>query len=107
LAATAPATADTALAIIREKVAKAKNEYVSDEELVMGKRNVIVMEDVSYSQTTADQSYFAAQYELLGLGYNWRDSLREKIAAVTKEDVRRVAQKYLTDSATLVIKPSN
>jgi len=105
MAATAPATADSSLKIIREKIAKAKNEYVTDEELAMGKRICNIMEDVSYSQTTADQANFAAQYEILGLGYNWRDSLRGKINAVTREDVRRVAQKYLTNSATLVIKP--
>lgn len=106
MAATAPETADSALTIIREKMAKAKNEYVTDEELAMGKRICNIMEDVSYSQTSADQATFAAQYEILGLGYNWRDSLRDKINAVTKEDVRRVAQKYLTNSATLVIKPA-
>jgi predicted Zn-dependent peptidase len=71
----------------------------------MGKRICNVMEDVSYAQTTADQANIAAQYEIVGLGYNYRDTLREKINGVTKEDVRRVAQKYLTESATLVIKP--
>jgi zinc protease len=105
MAATSPATADSALAIIRDKMAKAKNEYVTDAELAMGKRICNVMEDVSYAQTTADQANLATQYEIVGLGYNYRDNLREKINAVTKEDVRRVAQKYLTKSATLVIRP--
>jgi zinc protease len=105
LAATSPATADSALMIIREKVAKVKNEYVTDEELEMGKRVCNIMEDLYYSQTTAAQANIAAQYETLGLGYDHRAKLKEKISAVTKEDVRRVARKYLTNSTTLMIRP--
>lgn len=105
LAGTAPATADSALKIIRDKVAKAKAELVTDEELAMGKRIVNIMEDVSYAQTTASQAELAALYEVLGLGHDYRDSLKQKINAVTREDVQAVAQKYLTKSATLVIKP--
>ncbi len=104
MAATAPATADSALGIIREKMTKIRNEYVTDQELAMGKRICNIMEDVYYSQTSSAQADFAAQYEVLGLGYNYRDNLRDRINAVTMEDVRAVAQKYLTTSATLVIK---
>jgi zinc protease len=105
LAGTAPETADTALAIIREKMEKAKAERVTDDELAMGKRICNVMEDVYYAQTTAAQSDLCAQYEIYGLGYDYRDDLKQKINSVTKDDVQRVAQKYLTKSATLVIKP--
>jgi zinc protease len=105
LAATSPATADSALGIIREKIELAKADYVSDEEIEMGKRICKIMEDLYFSQTTAAQAEQAAQYEVLGLGYDYRYSIREKIDAVTKEQVREVARKYLTDSATLMIRP--
>jgi predicted Zn-dependent peptidase len=105
MAATSPATADTALAIINDLMAKIKNQYVTDQELAMGKRICNIMEDLYYAQTTASQADRAAQYETMGLGYDFRDTLRDKINAVTKEEVRAVAQKYLTNSATLVIKP--
>jgi zinc protease len=105
LAATSPATADSALGIIREKVEKAKTDLVTDQELEMGKRICNIMEDLYYSQTTSAQAGQAAQYEVLGLGYDYRDGLRDKINAVTKEQVREVARKYLTESATLVIRP--
>ena len=105
MAATSPATADSALKIMREKMEQAKSEYVTDHELAMGKRICNIMEDVYYSQTSSAQADLASQYEVLGLGYNYRDSMRDKINAVTKEDVRRVAQKYLTHSATLLVKP--
>ena len=105
MAATSPATADSALAIINDLMAKIKNQYVTDQELAMGKRICNIMEDLYYAQTTASQADRAAQYETMGLGYDFRDTLRDKINAVTKEEVRAVAQKYLTNSATLVIKP--
>jgi zinc protease len=105
LAGTAPATADSALRIIREKMDKAKREYVTDTELDMGKRICNIMEDLYYAQTVASQADRAAQDEVNGLGYDYRDNLKQMINAVTKEDVRAVAQKYLTESATLVIKP--
>jgi zinc protease len=105
LAGTAPATADSALKIIRDKMDKAKREYVTDAELDMGKRICNIMEDLYYAQTAASQAERAAQDEITGLGYDYRDSLKQMINAVTKEDVRSVAQKYLTESATLVIKP--
>jgi zinc protease len=105
MAATSPATADSALKIMREKMEQAKSEYVTDQELAMGKRICNIMEDVYYSQTSSAQADLAAQYEVLGLGYNYRDGMRDKINAVTKEDVRMVAQKYLTHSATILVEP--
>lgn len=105
IAATQPETADTALVIIDEKFAKIKDEYVTDEELDNAKRICNIMQDLYYSQTLAAQASLASQYEILGLGYDYRDDFKQKINAVTKEDVREVANKYLNESATLVIRP--
>jgi zinc protease len=106
MAATTPEHADSALGIINEKIEKAKTELVTDEELEMGKRSCIIMEDLYYSQTTASQANMAGQYEVRGLPYDYRDSMREKVRAVTKEDLRRVANKYLNNAATIVITPA-
>ena len=105
LAGTAPATADTALAIIREKVAKAKSDYVTASELDMGKRICNIMEDLYYAQTTASQADRCALYEIYGLGYDYQDKFKQRIDAVTADEVRAVANKYLTQSVTLIIKP--
>jgi zinc protease len=105
MAATTPEHADSALGIINDKIEKARNELVTDEELEMGKRSVIIMEDLYYSQTTASQANLNGQYEVRGLGYDYRDTIREKVRAVTKEDLQRVANKYFTNSATIVITP--
>jgi zinc protease len=105
MAATQPATADSALDIIREKIEKVKTDYVTDEELEMGKRICGIMEDLYYSQTTSSQANIAAQYETIGLGYDHRARLKERIDTVTREDVREVARKYLNESATVLIRP--
>jgi zinc protease len=105
LAGTAPATADSALKIIREKVEKAKNEFVTDTELDMGKRICNIMEDLYYAQTTSSQADRCVLDELNGQGYDYRDNFKQMIDAVTKDDVRAVARKYFTQSATLVIRP--
>jgi zinc protease len=105
MAATTPEHADSALSIINAKIEKAKTELVTDEELEEGKRGCIIMENLYYSQTTASQAGLNGQYEVRGLGYDYRDTIREKVRAVTKEDLRRVANKYFTDSAVIVITP--
>jgi zinc protease len=105
MAATQPATADTALAIIHEKVDRIRGELVTDEEIDMAKRVCNVMEDLYYSQTTAAQATLAAQYEVMDLGYDHRYDFKEKIEAVSKEDIRDVARKYLNESATVLITP--
>jgi zinc protease len=105
MAATQPATADTALAIIHEKIDKIRDDLVTDEEIDMAKRACNVMEDLYYSQTTAAQASLAAQYEVMGLGYDHRYDFKDKIDAVSKEDIREVARKYLNRSATVLVTP--
>jgi zinc protease len=105
MAATTPEHADSALGIINDKIEQAKTELVTDEELEMGKRSCIIMEDLYYSQTTAAQAEMSGQYEVRGLGYDYRDGIRDKIRAVTKEDLKRVANKYLNNAAVIVITP--
>jgi zinc protease len=107
MAATQPSTADTALAIIHEKVARIRDELVTDEEIDMAKRACNIMEDLYYSQTTAAQAALAAQYEVMGLGYDHRYDFKEKIEAVSKDDIREVARKYLNRSATVLIAPES
>ncbi len=105
MAATQPSTADSALAIIHEKIDKIRDELVTDDELEMAKRACNIMEELYYSQTTAAQASLAAQYEAVGLGYDHRSGFKEKIEAVSKEDVREVARKYLNRSATVLVTP--
>lgn len=104
-AATTEENLDKALAIIKEKQELIKNQEVSDEELERAKKACIVMEALYLKQTNSSQASFAAQYELYGLGYAWRDDLIEKINAVTKEDIKHVAKKYFNNYVLTITRP--
>ncbi len=105
-AATTEENLDKALTIIREKQELIKNQEVSDEELDRAKKACIVMESLYLKQTNSAQGSLAAQYELYGLGYGWRDDLLEKINAVTKEDIKRVANQYFNNYVLTITRPN-
>ncbi|MFH1563459.1 MAG: pitrilysin family protein [Nitrospirota bacterium] len=105
-AATTEENLDKALAIIREKQELIKNQEVSDEELDRAKKACIVMESLYLKQTNSSQGALAAQYELYTLGYDWRDNLLEKINAVTKEDIKRVANQYFNNYVLTITQPN-
>ncbi|MDI6735425.1 MAG: pitrilysin family protein [bacterium] len=105
-AATTEENLDKALTIIREKQDLIKNQEVSDEELDRAKKACIVMESLYLKQTNSAQGSLAAQYELYGLGYGWRDDLIEKINAVTKKDIKRVANQYFNNYVLTITRPN-
>jgi len=104
-AATTEENLDKALEIIKEKQALIKNELVSDEELDRAKKACIVMEALYLNQTNSAQGSLAAQYELYGLGYDYRDDLIGKINAVTKEDIKNIANKYFNNYVLTITRP--
>ncbi|MEW6608359.1 MAG: pitrilysin family protein [bacterium] len=105
-AATTVENLDKALKIIKEKQELIKNELVLDEELDRGKKACIVMEALYLKQTNSSQASLSAQYELYGLNYDWRDDLIEKINAVTKEEVKSVANKYFNNYVLTITRPN-
>ncbi|MEW6097091.1 MAG: pitrilysin family protein [bacterium] len=104
-AATTKENLNKALEIIKEKQELIKNQLVTDEELERAKKACIVMEALYLKQKNSSQAYFSAQYELYGLGYDYRDDLIEKINAVTKEDIKRVANKYFNNYVLTITMP--
>lgn len=104
-AATTEENLDKVLKIIKEKQELIKNQEVSDEELERAKKACIVMEALYLKQKNSSQASFSAQYELYGLGYDWRDDLIEKINAITKEDIKRVANKYFNNYVLTITRP--
>ncbi|HYC89153.1 MAG TPA: pitrilysin family protein [Thermoanaerobaculia bacterium] len=54
-------------------------------------------------QTASDVASRLVDMELYGLSEDYFDRYRENIAAVTKEDVERVAQKYLDPDRVLIV----
>jgi zinc protease len=103
-AATVDEALDQALATIEGYMAQICETPVTDEELERAKQLCIIM-DKTTQQTNAAQSQNAAIPELYRLGYDYNDDYAEAIAAVTKDDVLRVAQKYLSDAVTVIRRP--
>jgi zinc protease len=81
------------LDIILEKMEHIQSDSVSDEEIERGKDMVITMHELG-SETNSAQAYQAALWEVLGLGFNWEEEYLERVRAVDREDIRRIAEKY-------------
>lgn len=47
-----------------------------------------------------------AKYDILGLGFEYSDTLKEKVKQVTSEQILKCAQKYFNDTYVIsIIKP--
>jgi predicted Zn-dependent peptidase len=87
---TAKAT-ELALQIIRE-VAETAN--ITEEELNLAKQSKL-NDFVFKFETPSDSCLLRAQLEFYGMPADYWETYRERLAAVTLEDVKRVARKYL------------
>jgi zinc protease len=105
-AATSPERAGDVLAAIEEEVAKVKAEPITAEELELARENWVTMNALYNNQSNGDVAGLAARYELVGLGYGWRDDFDERIMAVTAEDVTAAARKYLVNPVIVVTTPA-
>jgi zinc protease len=106
-AATNPATADTALSIILEKQDLIKQNTFTDEELEQAKSSCIVMQGLYYNQTNSAQASQAAANEIRGLGYDYAADFEERIRAVTRDDIQRVANKYFQHYGLITTHPES
>lgn len=58
-------------------------------------------------QRVRDRAYFLGWYEAIGVGFAFDRQFPNKVEAVKREDVLRVAQKYLQNVAVVVTMPSD
>jgi len=58
-------------------------------------------------QRVRDRAYFLGWYECIGLGYQFDRLFADKVDAVKREDVLRVAEKYLQNVAVAVTMPKD
>lgn len=70
-------------------------------------KNYLIGSFPSTVQTASDVAGRLMDIELYGLNDDYFDHYRENIAAVTKEDVERVAQKYLDPDRVLIVVVGN
>lgn len=97
---TKPDTYGEAKKVLLEEVFRMKNEEVAPEELTLAKsylRGMFIMGQ----ESNAGQAGQYAQYEVLGLGFDYGDRYLPGIEKVTGGDIVRVAKKYLSDNYSL------
>jgi len=105
-AATTPDQVDRAVELILLQMERIKSEDIADEEFERAKGICITMEKLSHESNDA-QALRSALDELYGLGYDFYTEHEERIRAITEEDVRRVAGKYLRNYVLAITQPGD
>ena len=97
---TNPINIQTAIDGFKTEIDRLKTDYVSDEELLGGKNNILGKRQFIL-ETNIQQASSAGLYELLGVGFDFEEIYQNKILQVTKEDIKSVANKYFTENFVL------
>jgi predicted Zn-dependent peptidase len=103
---TKSATAAQATQIILDEVERIRKEKVSAEELETVKNNAIEVFPRYFASATAVAGTFAAD-EFTGRDPKFWETYRDKIRAVTADDVLRVAQQYLHPDKLVILVVGN
>ena len=100
---TRPATADQAASAVREELAKAAGDGLSDAELERSKQQVKGQVMLSLESTGA-RLHRLASFALHDKPFMGLDDLLRKIDEVSEEDVRRVARRYFEPATHLELR---
>ena len=90
--------------IITRQLERARTSEATADELERAK-TMIITTDLMQRQTNSERATQAALDELYGLGYDYRDTLAERLRAVRLDDVKRMADRYLTTPIVAVVTP--
>lgn len=93
--ATEPKNIQICLDGFKEEIGKLQTELVSDKELEDAKNNIIGKRKF-FHETNSQKAYYLGYFENMDLGAEFDALMEAKIQAVTKEDIKRVANKYLS-----------
>ena len=104
LAQTHPNKIDEVIARIRKNVDRAKAGEISDDEFNTAVQMVLSLH-AQDNTTIGEQAQQAALDELYGLGYAYDKTFDSRIKAVTRDDVVRVAGKYLKQYVLVTSSP--
>ncbi len=104
-AACQPDKVNEVYAIMMRQLDKAKAGEFTAEELEQA-RSIIVTTDLMENQTNASRAMQDGLNELYGVGYVYSDEFLTAVRAVSLDDVKRVARKYLTNAQVAIVTPA-
>lgn len=100
--ATEPKNINISIEGFKKEINKIMYESVTDEELNNAKNNAIGKRQFYY-ETNMSEALTCGLYQYWGFDTDFEDKLVEKIKNVKKEDIMRVAQKYLSAHNALTV----
>ncbi len=95
-----------ATAIVLEEVERIRDEPVSEEELTTSKASFIESFTRNFASAQQIAGLFAS-FELQGRDFDYLNTYRDNMAAVTAEDVMRVAREYLHPDRLVILAVGN
>jgi zinc protease len=101
---TAPENSVKAEEALLQEIERVRNDPVDAEELSRAKGYLLGRYAMD-RRTNERQAWYAAFYELEGVGQDFPERYRRAVAAVTAADVQRVARQYLGTRTTVVLRP--
>jgi zinc protease len=100
------ATAAQAAQIVMDEIARIRNEKVSAEEIETVKNQAIEVFPRYFASATEVAGTFARD-EFTGRPSDYWETYRDKVKAVTRDDIQRVAQKYLHPDKIVILAVGN
>ncbi len=104
-AACEPTQVNEVYRIIAHELDRARAGEFTPAELEQA-RIIITTTELMENQTNSERAMQAALDELYGLGFNYRERFGERVRAVTLDDVKRMASKYLTIPTVAIVTPT-
>jgi predicted Zn-dependent peptidase len=102
---TGPANAQAAREGLLRETATLLSEPLSEEEFERARRYILGKYLIA-RQTNNALAHSMLSGERLGLGWDWGESLPERLRAVTRPQVLEVARRYLIQPATAILHPA-
>jgi len=99
---TKTATTADALRRMRQEIERMRSEPVADEELASAKKYLTGSFPLRFD-SDGEMVGFFSQVEFYGLGLDYPERYQGLINAITKQDVQRVAQKYLHPEEAILV----
>ena len=100
--ATEPKNIKTSLEGFEEEIEKIKTVLVSEEELENAKNNIFG-KWAFIDETNSQQANWLAHYGIMGFGFDFFEQAKQKIKAVTSQDILNCANKYFNDNYVVTI----